>query len=244
MTSPSHVPVLLDRVVALVAPALERPGSVFVDATLGLGGHTEAVLDRCPAARARRGRPRSARPRAGRRPAGSVRGPHDPRARGVRRDPGCPRGAGPRVRRRDPVRPRRLLDAARRPRARVRLRRGRTPGHADGRHRRPHRRRRAEHLPGRGARQDPAHLRRGEVRQADRPGHRQGPGDRALHRLGAAGRAAARHDPGACPAYGRTPGQAHLPGAAHRGQRRARRPSSRDPGGASTRSRSAVGSWC
>jgi 16S rRNA (cytosine1402-N4)-methyltransferase len=51
MTTPSHVPVLLDRVVALVAPALERPGSVFVDATLGLGGHAEAVLDRCPAAR-------------------------------------------------------------------------------------------------------------------------------------------------------------------------------------------------
>lgn len=47
MTTPTHVPVLLDRVVALVAPALERPGSVFVDATLGLGGHSEAVLDRC-----------------------------------------------------------------------------------------------------------------------------------------------------------------------------------------------------
>src|SRR3954471_23417877 len=51
MSSPTHVPVLLDRVVALVAPALERPGSVFVDATLGLGGHTEAVLGRCPEAR-------------------------------------------------------------------------------------------------------------------------------------------------------------------------------------------------
>jgi len=51
MSSPTHVPVLLDRVVALVAPALERPGSVFVDATLGLGGHTEAVLDQCPQAR-------------------------------------------------------------------------------------------------------------------------------------------------------------------------------------------------
>jgi 16S rRNA (cytosine1402-N4)-methyltransferase len=38
-------------VVALVAPALERPGSVLVDATLGLGGHTEAVLIRCPQAR-------------------------------------------------------------------------------------------------------------------------------------------------------------------------------------------------
>jgi 16S rRNA (cytosine1402-N4)-methyltransferase len=47
---PSHVPVLLDRVVALVAPALEHPGAVLVDATLGLGGHTEAVLNRCPQA--------------------------------------------------------------------------------------------------------------------------------------------------------------------------------------------------
>jgi 16S rRNA (cytosine1402-N4)-methyltransferase len=42
--------VLLDRVVALVAPALLQPGSVLVDATLGLGGHTEAVLTRCPEA--------------------------------------------------------------------------------------------------------------------------------------------------------------------------------------------------
>ena len=51
MVTPRHVPVLLDRVVALVAPALQEPGSVMVDATLGLGGHTEAVLDRCPEAR-------------------------------------------------------------------------------------------------------------------------------------------------------------------------------------------------
>ncbi len=51
MTTPAHVPVLLDRVVALLAPALERPGAVFVDATLGLGGHSEAVLERCPRAR-------------------------------------------------------------------------------------------------------------------------------------------------------------------------------------------------
>ena len=51
MVTPSHVPVLLDRVVALVAPALQQPGSVLVDATLGLGGHTEAVLERCPHAR-------------------------------------------------------------------------------------------------------------------------------------------------------------------------------------------------
>ncbi len=50
MSTPTHVPVLLDRVVALVAPALDHPGAVLVDATLGLGGHAEAVLDRCPQA--------------------------------------------------------------------------------------------------------------------------------------------------------------------------------------------------
>ena len=51
MNSPRHVPVLLDRVVALLAPALQSEGSVMVDATLGLGGHTEAVLTRCELAR-------------------------------------------------------------------------------------------------------------------------------------------------------------------------------------------------
>ena len=53
MTTPRHVPVLLDRVVALVTPALDRPdkeATVFVDATLGLGGHSEAVLEACPKA--------------------------------------------------------------------------------------------------------------------------------------------------------------------------------------------------
>jgi 16S rRNA (cytosine1402-N4)-methyltransferase len=51
MDSPSHVPVLLDRVVALLAPSLQAEGSVMVDATLGLGGHSEAVLTRCELAR-------------------------------------------------------------------------------------------------------------------------------------------------------------------------------------------------
>lgn len=48
MPSPSHVPVLLDRVVALLAPALVGPGAVLVDATLGLGGHAAAVLAAAP----------------------------------------------------------------------------------------------------------------------------------------------------------------------------------------------------
>ena len=40
----AHVPVLLERCLELLAPALVRPGAVHVDATLGLGGHAEAVL--------------------------------------------------------------------------------------------------------------------------------------------------------------------------------------------------------
>ncbi|MFL6090833.1 MAG: 16S rRNA (cytosine(1402)-N(4))-methyltransferase RsmH [Aeromicrobium sp.] len=41
-----HVPVLLDRVMELLAPAATGDRPVFVDATLGLGGHTEAMLER------------------------------------------------------------------------------------------------------------------------------------------------------------------------------------------------------
>jgi 16S rRNA (cytosine1402-N4)-methyltransferase len=39
-----HVPVLLDRVLALLAPALADRAAVVVDATVGLGGHAEALL--------------------------------------------------------------------------------------------------------------------------------------------------------------------------------------------------------
>lgn len=52
---PEHVPVMLDEVVALLAPSLaatpahDRP--VLVDGTLGLGGHAEALLRACPQAR-------------------------------------------------------------------------------------------------------------------------------------------------------------------------------------------------
>jgi 16S rRNA (cytosine1402-N4)-methyltransferase len=51
MAQQRHVPVMLDRVVALIAPALVEPGSVLVDATVGLGGHAAAILSRCPEAR-------------------------------------------------------------------------------------------------------------------------------------------------------------------------------------------------
>jgi len=43
-----HVPVLRDRCVALLAPALAAPGAVVVDGTLGMGGHSEALLSACP----------------------------------------------------------------------------------------------------------------------------------------------------------------------------------------------------
>ena len=46
--STRHVPVLRDRVIALLAPALQAPGAVLVDATLGLGGHAECALERFP----------------------------------------------------------------------------------------------------------------------------------------------------------------------------------------------------
>lgn len=43
-----HTPVLLDRCVELLAPALQADGAVLVDATLGMGGHSEALLARFP----------------------------------------------------------------------------------------------------------------------------------------------------------------------------------------------------
>lgn len=46
-----HVPVLLDTCMDLLAPALSE-SSLFIDATLGMGGHTEAALTRFPHIRA------------------------------------------------------------------------------------------------------------------------------------------------------------------------------------------------
>src|SRR5215813_3568673 len=43
-----HRPVLLDRVLTLLAPALDRTEAVLVDATLGRAGHAKALLDAHP----------------------------------------------------------------------------------------------------------------------------------------------------------------------------------------------------
>ena len=46
-----HLPVLRDRVVELLGPALAEPGAVYVDGTLGMGGHALAVLEAFPQVR-------------------------------------------------------------------------------------------------------------------------------------------------------------------------------------------------
>ncbi|TXN30676.1 16S rRNA (cytosine(1402)-N(4))-methyltransferase RsmH [Lacisediminihabitans profunda] len=43
-----HTPVMLERTIELLAPALAKPGAVLVDATLGMAGHAEAFLQRFP----------------------------------------------------------------------------------------------------------------------------------------------------------------------------------------------------
>lgn len=43
-----HTPVLLERCLELLAPVASRPGAVVVDATLGMGGHSEALLEAHP----------------------------------------------------------------------------------------------------------------------------------------------------------------------------------------------------
>lgn len=46
-----HVPVMVDRLVDVLVPALAEDGSVYVDCTLGMAGHAVAILSRVPGAR-------------------------------------------------------------------------------------------------------------------------------------------------------------------------------------------------
>jgi 16S rRNA (cytosine1402-N4)-methyltransferase len=43
-----HVPVMLERCLELLRPAIEGKPATVIDATLGLGGHTEALLREHP----------------------------------------------------------------------------------------------------------------------------------------------------------------------------------------------------
>ncbi|OYN89826.1 16S rRNA (cytosine(1402)-N(4))-methyltransferase RsmH [Parenemella sanctibonifatiensis] len=45
-----HVPVMAQRCLELLAPALTEGNPIYVDATLGLAGHASLVLDSCPRA--------------------------------------------------------------------------------------------------------------------------------------------------------------------------------------------------
>ncbi len=47
-TAAGHLPVMLDRVLALLSPALGTSGAIMVDATLGRGGHARALLEAHP----------------------------------------------------------------------------------------------------------------------------------------------------------------------------------------------------
>ena len=47
----AHAPVMRERIVALLAPALQETGAVVVDCTLGLGGHAAALLSALPSVR-------------------------------------------------------------------------------------------------------------------------------------------------------------------------------------------------
>ena len=48
MTTPTHIPVALERTLELLAPALQEPGALVVDMTVGLGGHAEALVENFP----------------------------------------------------------------------------------------------------------------------------------------------------------------------------------------------------
>ena len=43
-----HTPVMLERTIELLSPALDADRAVLVDATLGMGGHASAFLERFP----------------------------------------------------------------------------------------------------------------------------------------------------------------------------------------------------
>ena len=168
--APVHVPVLLERVTELLAPACAADGAVLVDATLGLAGHSLAMLDAHPGLRLiGLDRDPDARAEAARRieaaghtdrvtlvPAVFDELPDVLARLGIAEVQGVLFDLG------------RLLAAARPARPRLQLLRRRPAGHADGPGRPAHRRRRRQHLPAEGPRPRAAGLRRGAVRLADR----------------------------------------------------------------------------
>ena len=215
----AHVPVLA----AEVSQLLElRPGDTVIDCTFGAGGHaallepqlgaegTYVAIDRDPdakryfdafAAKA------TARTRF-------VRGNFALALRNL--------AATGTQRRRGADGPRHLLDAGRPAGARVLVRRRCAARHADGSRVRADRRRGGQRVGRAGDRPGAGAVRRGAVRAADRPGDRPPPGDGAVRAHRRPGRRDQVGDPDAQPLRPGPPGEALVPGAADRGQRRAR----------------------
>ena len=221
VTNQKHVPVMLDRIVDLLAPAL-ADGGVLVDCTTGHGGHTEAVLERIPGSRVigidrdtyALGIAGERLARFGDRWTGVhavydeildvVAGQGLDEVQAVLFDLGVSsmqldqRERGFAYAEDAPLDMR--MDATR----------GQTAADV------------LNNYSAADLTRILRRLRRGEVRQEDRLRHRQASRDGAVHDERASGGASLRGDPGTCPSHRRTSGQAHLPGAADGGQRRAR----------------------
>ena len=222
-----HIPVLLDRCVELLMPALTRrhpdgTGAVLVDATLGAGGHAERFLRELP----------------GLRLIGLDRDPDALRIAGERLAPfgdrvmlvrtrydgieGALAESGFRTTEVDGI----LFDLGVSSMQLDRTERGfsyATDAPLDMRMDPDSTLTAAEVVntyDEKDAHAGAARIRRGALREPYRRAHRPPPRPPAVHDHRRAGGAAVRGDPGAGPPHRRAPGQAHVPGAAHRRQRR------------------------
>ncbi len=213
-----HVPVLADEVRELLAV---RPGETVVDATFGAGGHARLLaqdlagqgklvaIDRDPGAKSYFDRFKAA--------AGvEVRFLRGDFAVVLTQLAAERRQGG-----RDPARPRHLVDAGRPARARLLVRDGRTPRHADGSLVGDHRRGDRQHVGRARAGDDLPPLRGGALRGADRPRDRASARRAALHADGRARGHDQARDPDTGEVRRGASGEAGLPGAPHRRERRA-----------------------
>ena len=153
--------------------------------------------------------------------AGRLRRPLHLGARGVRRAARGARRPRPAHGRRRALRPRGLLAAARRGRPRLRLPPRRAAGHADGPERRHHRGRRPQHLRRRRPRRGSCATTARSGSPAGSPPPSSGSASRSPSPPPPGWSSCSRAIPAASQKHRRTPRQAHLPGAADRGQRRA-----------------------
>ena len=214
----THIPVLAGELIDLVDP---RPGEIAVDCTVGGGGHARLIADRIG-------------------PSGMLIGvDRDPMAeerfaalaaevacetRFIRADfvTALTDLREERLQRRSHLSgPGDVLDAGRHLGAGLLLCLRRAAGHADGPRPGTHRGRHRQRLGRAPSGPAAAPVRRGALRLPDRPGDRPVAPARSAELHPAAGGGDQDRGAGARPVRRRPPGQAHLPGAADRRQRRA-----------------------